>query len=88
MARADKMNILWIILFGFIAGIIAKLAMSGSYNPIGFLIAVALGIGGSLAATYLGHMTGSYKTGSSEGFIGAFIGAMTLVGLYHLAIKK
>ncbi|HEY3299746.1 MAG TPA: hypothetical protein VGJ90_03150 [Methylophilaceae bacterium] len=79
---------LWIIMFGFIAGIIARLAMSSSYNPIGFLIATTLGIGGSLAVTYLGHLTGWYKAGSAEGLIGAFVGAMALPALYHLAIRK
>lgn len=82
------MDILWIILFGFIAGIITKLAMSSSYNPTGFLIVAALGISGSLAVTYLGHIIGWYKTGSIEGFVGAFVGAMALPALYHLAIKK
>lgn len=75
-------------MFGFIAGIIAKLAMSSSYNPMGFLIATTLGIGGSLAVTCLGHMMGWYKPGSSESLIGAFVGAMALPALYHLAIKK
>ena len=50
------LNILWTILIGFIAGVIAKLVTPGStYEPQGFILTVALGIVGALVATYLGQ---------------------------------
>ncbi|MES2180551.1 MAG: GlsB/YeaQ/YmgE family stress response membrane protein [Pseudomonadota bacterium] len=82
------MHIVWTILIGFVAGLIAKAIMSGGDNPTGFILTTALGIGGSIAATYLGHLVGWYKAGSSAGFIGAIVGAIILLGLYHLATKK
>lgn len=82
------MHIVWTILIGFVAGLIAKAIMSGGDNPTGFILTTALGIGGSIAATYLGHLVGWYKAGSSAGFIGAIVGAVILLGLYHLATKK
>lgn len=82
------MHIVWTILIGFVAGLIAKAIMSGGDNLTGFILTTALGIGGSIAATYLGHLVGWYKAGSSAGFIGAIVGAIILLGLYHLATKK
>jgi uncharacterized membrane protein YeaQ/YmgE (transglycosylase-associated protein family) len=82
------MHIIWTILIGFVAGIIARAIMPGDNNPTGFFLTAAIGIGGSLAATYLGHMIGWYKAGSSAGFIGAIIGAIILLGIYHAATKK
>jgi uncharacterized membrane protein YeaQ/YmgE (transglycosylase-associated protein family) len=45
------MHILWTIVIGLVAGIIAKLIMPGK-DPGGFIITILLGIAGSLIATY------------------------------------
>jgi uncharacterized membrane protein YeaQ/YmgE (transglycosylase-associated protein family) len=81
------MHLIWTILIGFVAGLIAKAITPGS-GPGGFFLTAALGIGGSLAATYLGHFLGWYKAGESAGFIGAIVGAIVLLGVYHLALRK
>ena len=81
------MHIIWTILIGFVAGLIAKAITPGS-GPGGFFVTAALGIGGSLAATYLGQLLGWYQPGHSAGFIGAIIGAIVLLGAYHLVTRK
>lgn len=81
------MHLLWIILIGFVAGLIAKLITPGTW-PGGFFLTAALGIGGSLAATYLGQFLGWYQPGQSAGFIGAIVGAIVLLGVYHLVARK
>ncbi len=81
------MHLIWTILIGFVAGLIAKAITPGT-GPGGFFLTAALGIGGSLAATYLGHFLGWYQAGQTAGFIGAIIGAIVLLGIYHLATKK
>ncbi len=81
------MHLIWIILIGFVAGLIAKAVTPGA-GPSGFLLTAALGIGGSLAATYLGQALGWYQAGQSAGFIGAIVGAIVLLGVYHLASRK
>ena len=81
------MHIIWTILIGFVAGLIAKAITPGT-GPGGFFLTSALGIGGSLAATYLGQFLGWYKPGQSSGFVGAILGAMILLGIYHLATRK
>ncbi len=81
------MSLIWTILIGFVAGIVAKLLTPGA-GPKGFFLTAALGIGGSLAATYLGQFTGLYTVGQSGGFIGAVIGAMVLLLAYHAVARK
>lgn len=81
------MHLIWTILIGFVAGLIAKVITRGT-GPGGFFMTAALGIGGSLAATYLGHFLGWYQAGQSAGFIGAVVGAVILLGVYHLATRK
>jgi uncharacterized membrane protein YeaQ/YmgE (transglycosylase-associated protein family) len=81
------MSLIWTILIGFVAGVVAKLLTPGS-GPSGFFLTAALGIGGSLAATYLGQLTGLYTVGQSAGFIGAVVGAMVLLLVYHVVARK
>lgn len=81
------MHLIWTILIGFVAGLVAKMLTAGG-GPGGFFITAALGIGGSLAATFLGQATGLYAGGQSAGFIGAVIGAALLLLAYHLITRK
>ncbi len=80
------MHLIWTILIGFVAGLVAKMLTPGR-DPSGFFITAALGIGGSLAATYLGQIVGLYKAGESAGFIGAVVGAIALLLVYRLVAK-
>jgi len=78
------MSILWTIIIGFIAGLIAKFIMPGSNEPSGFILTTILGIVGAFVATYLGQAVGWYKAGESAGFIGAVVGAVILLFVYGL----
>jgi uncharacterized membrane protein YeaQ/YmgE (transglycosylase-associated protein family) len=49
------MSILWTIIIGFVAGVIAKLLHPGPNEPSGFVLTTILGIVGALVATYLGQ---------------------------------
>jgi uncharacterized membrane protein YeaQ/YmgE (transglycosylase-associated protein family) len=81
------MHIVWTILIGFVAGLIAKMLTPGR-NPSGFFITAAIGIAGSIIATYAGHVTGWYKAGETAGFLGAVVGAILLLAIYHLVRSK
>ncbi len=81
------MSILWTILIGLLAGIVAKLLMPGR-DPGGFIITTLLGIGGALLATYLGLALGLYAAGEPAGFIGAVIGAIVILFLYRRVAKR
>src|SRR6187399_3567874 len=82
-ARGDVMSILWAILIGFVVGLIAKFLMPGRDGG-GFILTALLGIVGAVAATFLGQAMGIYAAGQSAGFIGAVIGAIVVLFVYHM----
>jgi uncharacterized membrane protein YeaQ/YmgE (transglycosylase-associated protein family) len=81
------MHILGTILIGFFAGVVAKLLMPGR-DPGGFIITTLLGIVGAFVATYLGQAIGWYRADESAGFIGAVVGAIILLGIYHAVTRR
>ena len=81
------MSIIWTILIGFIVGLLAKFVMPGK-DPGGFFITAAIGIAGSLIATYGGRALGIYGGEEAAGFIGAFVGAIILLIVYRLITRN
>ena len=77
------MSIIWAIIIGFIVGLVAKFLMPGR-DPGGFIVTTLLGIVGALLATFLGQAMGIYGAGQSAGFIGAVIGAIIVLAIYHM----
>ena len=73
------MSVLWIILIGFIAGVLAKLITPGNNEPSGFILTTVLGIVGAFVATYLGQTLGWYRPGEGAGLIGATVGAILVL---------
>src|SRR6188474_2673734 len=73
------MGILWLIIIGFVAGIIAKFLHPGSNEPSGFILTTALGIVGAFVATYLGQALGWYHADEGAGLIGAVVGAIIVL---------
>ncbi len=81
------MHIIWTILIGFVAGVVAKLLMPGK-DPGGFILTTLLGIGGAVVATQLGRLVGWYSEGSSAGFIAAVIGAILILAVFRMIRSK
>jgi uncharacterized membrane protein YeaQ/YmgE (transglycosylase-associated protein family) len=79
------MGILWTIIIGFIAGVIAKLIHPGDNEPSGFVLTTILGIVGAFLATYLGQALGWYGPGEGAGFIGAVVGAVIILVIWGWA---
>jgi uncharacterized membrane protein YeaQ/YmgE (transglycosylase-associated protein family) len=77
------MSILWIILIGFVAGIIARMVSSGPNNPSGFILTVVLGIAGSFLATFIGQTIGWYRPDQGAGFIAATLGAILVLFIWN-----
>jgi uncharacterized membrane protein YeaQ/YmgE (transglycosylase-associated protein family) len=75
------MSILWLIIGGFVVGLIAKLIHPGR-EGMGFFMTTLLGIAGSLGAGYAGQALGIYQAGQGAGFIGSLIGALLLLFIY------
>ena len=77
------MGIIWTIIIGLIAGIVAKFLVPGSKNePSGFVLTAILGIIGAIVATYLGQAVGWYEPGEGAGFIGAVVGAVIVLVIW------
>ena len=73
------MGIIWTIIIGFIAGVIAKLITPGKNEPSGFILTTILGIVGAFVATFLGQALGWYHPGEGAGLIGAVVGAVVVL---------
>ncbi len=73
------MGILWTIIIGFAAGVIAKLITPGENEPSGFILTTILGIVGAFVATWLGQALGWYRPGEGAGLIGAVVGAIIVL---------
>jgi uncharacterized membrane protein YeaQ/YmgE (transglycosylase-associated protein family) len=78
------MSILWTIIIGFIAGVIAKFIMPGDNEPSGFILTAILGIVGAFVATFLGQALGWYGPGEGAGLIGAVVGAIIVLVMYGM----
>ncbi|MGB9210352.1 MAG: GlsB/YeaQ/YmgE family stress response membrane protein, partial [Pseudolabrys sp.] len=63
--------LLWVIVIGFIAGVIARLVMPGPNTPKGFVVTTIIGVAGALLATVVGDLVGLYRPGQGAGLIGA-----------------
>ncbi|MDM0065981.1 GlsB/YeaQ/YmgE family stress response membrane protein [Variovorax sp. J31P207] len=81
------MSIVWTILIGFVAGLVARAIKPGD-DSAGFIVTTLIGIAGSLIATYLGQAMGWYTAGQGAGFIASVVGAIVLLFLYGLVKRK
>jgi uncharacterized membrane protein YeaQ/YmgE (transglycosylase-associated protein family) len=77
------MHILWIIIIGFVAGVIARMLAPGPNNPAGFILTTLLGIAGAFVATWVGQMIGWYRIDQGAGLIGAVVGAVVVLFVWH-----
>ena len=82
------MGILWTIIIGFVAGVIAKFIMPGDNEPTGFILTAILGIVGAFVATYLGQALGWYRPGEGAGLIGAVVGAVIVLLVYSMVAGR
>ena len=82
------MSIIWTIIIGFVAGVIAKFLMPGRNEPTGFVLTAILGIVGAFVATWLGQALGWYGPNEGAGFIGAIVGAVIVLAIWGVISKN
>ena len=82
------MGILWTIIIGFVAGVIAKFLTPGPNEPSGFILTTILGIVGAFVATYLGQSLGWYGAGEGAGLIGAVVGAVIVLLVWGFVANR
>jgi uncharacterized membrane protein YeaQ/YmgE (transglycosylase-associated protein family) len=82
------MGILWTIIIGFVAGIIAKFLHPGPNEPAGFILTTILGIVGAFLATFVGQALGWYRPGEGAGLIGAVVGAVIVLVIWSMVARR
>ena len=82
------MGILWTIIIGFVAGVVAKFLMPGPNEPSGFILTTLLGIVGAFVASYLGQALGWYGPGEGAGLIGAVVGAIVVLVVWGMVARN
>lgn len=82
------MSIIWTIIIGFVAGVIAKFLMPGPNEPQGFVLTAILGIVGAFVATWLGQAVGWYGAGQGAGFIASIVGAVIVLAVWGMISKN
>ena len=82
------MHIIWTIIIGFIAGVIAKFVTPGKNEPSGFILTTLLGIVGAFVATYLGQAIGWYRADEGAGLIGAVVGAIIILVIWGIIDRR
>jgi uncharacterized membrane protein YeaQ/YmgE (transglycosylase-associated protein family) len=81
-------GILWVIIVGFVAGIIARLLSPGPNKPSGFILTTVLGIVGAFLATLVGQAIGHYGPDQGAGFITATIGALVVLVIWNRLVAS
>jgi len=76
-------GILWIVVIGFVAGIVARLLAPGPNKPSGFIFTTILGIAGAFVATFVGQTVGWYRPDQGAGFIAATLGAIVVLFVWN-----
>jgi uncharacterized membrane protein YeaQ/YmgE (transglycosylase-associated protein family) len=82
------MGIIWTIIIGFVAGLVAKLIMPGPNEPSGFILTTILGVVGAFVATFLGQALGWYSAGEGAGLIGAIVGAVIVLAIWSFIANR
>ena len=81
-------GIIWVIIVGFIAGLIARFLSPGPNNPSGFILTTILGIVGAFLATLIGQAIGHYGPEQGAGFITATIGALVVLFIWNRLVAS
>jgi len=82
------MGLLWTIVIGFVAGLIAKFIMPGENEPSGFILTTILGVVGAFVASYLGQALGFYGPNEGAGLIGAALGAIIVLAVWGFVSRR
>ena len=79
---------LYILIVGLVAGILARMLSPGPNNPSGFILTVVLGIAGAFLATFIGQAIGHYGPDQGAGFITATIGALLVLFIWNRLVAR
>jgi uncharacterized membrane protein YeaQ/YmgE (transglycosylase-associated protein family) len=78
------MHYIWVVLIGFVVGVVAKWIMPGKEGG-GFIMTAILGIAGSFVGGWVFGMLG-FST--NVGFVGSVVGALIILWVVKMLGKK
>ena len=81
------LHLIYVAIIGLVVGALAKLIMPGK-DPGGIFVTMLIGIAGAFLGTYLGRLIGHYGPDESAGFLMSLVGALILLGIYHLIRRR
>lgn len=81
-------GIVWIVIVGFVAGLIARYVSPGANKPSGFILTTVLGIAGAFLATFIGQLVGWYRPDQGAGFIMATVGAILVLFIWNRLVAS
>ena len=76
-------GILYIIIVGIVAGLVARWLAPGPNTPSGFILTTVLGIVGAFLATGVGQWIGWYRPDQGAGFIAAIVGSVVVLFIWN-----
>ena len=88
LARSFSLHIVWVIIIGLVAGIIARFLTPGPNNSAGFILTTLLGIAGAFVATLIGQTIGWYGPNRGAGLLGAVVGAIVVLFVWHRLVTN
>jgi uncharacterized membrane protein YeaQ/YmgE (transglycosylase-associated protein family) len=80
-------EIVVIIVIGFVVGLIARFLTPGR-DALGFILTTIVGIGGAFLATWVGQTLDWYQPGETAGFLGAIVGAIVILLLLRAVRRR
>ncbi len=81
------MGIIWMIIVGLVAGLLARAIKPGS-DPMGWIMTIVLGIVGAMVGGLVASLVGINADGGFTGLIFSVIGAIILLFLYEFIMSK
>lgn len=72
------MGLIGTLFVGLIVGAIARFVLPGQ-QPMGWIMTCLLGVGGSMAAGFVGQQLGWYVAGQGAGWLASIAGAVVLL---------
>ena len=82
------MHYIYVIIIGFVAGLIAKFIMPGPNEPSGFILTTVLGVVGSFIASFIAQKMGWAHGGEGVTLISGVVGAVILLFIYNLIVQN
>lgn len=81
------MDVVLFLLFGLFVGILARFIVPGRESG-GWVLSMALGVGGSFLGGFLSRMIGVGGGGRTAGFVMSLAGAIILVVAYQMFTRR